>query len=144
MCLRVLDSVLSNLSANTPHQIDRSAIEQLQKRGLLSLVLVSNQSIKKLNNKWRSKNQPTDVLSFPMGLEPPPAGIPWEFGEVVISTEKAAEQAQSYGHTLQRELAFLFAHGVLHVLGFDHETAEEEKDMFGRQREILEAAGFSR
>ena len=63
---------------------------------------------------------------------------------MIISLERAREQAEEYGHSLERELSFLFVHGVLHILGFDHMTKAEEKEMFGRQRRILAAAGIKR
>jgi probable rRNA maturation factor len=91
------------------------------------------------------KDAPTDVLSFPLELEEPPLpDLPWEVGEVIISAERAQEQAIEYQHTLERELCFLFVHGLLHVLGFDHMEPGDEKDMFSRQKEILHAAGIQR
>jgi probable rRNA maturation factor len=68
----------------------------------------------------------------------------WILGELFISVEKAAKQAEEYGHSMRRELAFLFAHGLLHVLGFDHETGVGEKEMFGYQNKILELTGINR
>ena len=68
----------------------------------------------------------------------------WIVGEIIISAEKAVAQAEQYGHSARREMAFLFVHGCLHVLGFDHMTKEDEKEMFGRQTEILSLAGFKR
>lgn len=65
-------------------------------------------------------------------------------GDIVISYPKAKEQAEEYGHSLERELGFLAVHGFLHLLGYDHETAEEEKEMFQRQEEILQQAGLHR
>jgi probable rRNA maturation factor len=118
--------------------------------GTLSLVLVSNKKIRQLNKQWREKDYATDVLSFPLAVDenlqilPAPPGESWELGEVVVSLEKTAEQAAEYGHSFEREFAFLYVHGLLHVLGFDHITKAQEKDMFGRQREILTGAGFSR
>ncbi len=115
-----------------------------EREAVLSLVLVSNRQIRQLNKEWRDKDAATDVLSFPLELVPPPAGLPWEIGEVFISLPKAQEQAKEYGHSFKRELAFLFVHGLLHILGFDHLTKAQEKDMFGRQKRILEACGIMR
>jgi probable rRNA maturation factor len=131
------------LESKPPH-LTLSSIRQLAKRGEMSVTLVSNKQIHSLNRQWRQKDAATDVLSFPLTLSAPPAGLPWELGEVIISAEKAVEQASSLGHSFERELSFLFVHGCLHVLGFDHELPEDEKEMFGRQNEILEAAGISR
>jgi probable rRNA maturation factor len=144
MATKVAGEVCRNLRAQLPDHLDRDFIDEFEKRGQISLVTVSNAQIRKLNKEWRAKDKATDVLSFPLEMDPPPEGIPWEVGEIVISVERAEEQAGEYGHDLNRELAFLFAHGLLHVLGFDHETEPEEKEMFARQRAVLNAAGFTR
>ncbi|MFN8657869.1 MAG: rRNA maturation RNase YbeY [Candidatus Obscuribacterales bacterium] len=141
---RLSAAVLSNLRRRRPAHLKDVDLAQLGERGQLSVVLTSNENIRKINKEWMGKDYATDVLSFPLDLVPPPVGLPWEFGEIVISLEKAEEQAAAYGHSFERELAFLFVHGLLHVLGFDHASAAEEKEMFGRQKEILDKAGFKR
>lgn len=118
-------------------------IEQIFEQSGISVVLLSNPAIRKLNNDYRGIDKATDVLSFPLELEAPPVGD-WILGELFISVEKAAKQAEEYGHSMRRELAFLFAHGLLHVLGFDHETGAGEKEMFGYQNKILELTGINR
>ncbi|MBX9880144.1 MAG: rRNA maturation RNase YbeY [Candidatus Obscuribacterales bacterium] len=135
---------LRNLKNNRPKHLKARLLAEMPRRGAFSLVIVSNAAIRKLNKQWRGKDYATDVLSFPLELEIPPPGAPWEIGEIVISAEKAHEQAGEYGHSFEREMAFLFVHGFLHVLGFDHETPAEEKEMFGRQKAILKAAGIKR
>jgi probable rRNA maturation factor len=113
---------------------------------------VSNQKIQSLNKKWRQRNSATDVLSFSLLVEDEDSlvfalmikDMPLDLGEIVISAPRARMQADQYGHSFDREMAFLFVHGFLHVLGFDHMTAREEKEMFGRQNEILLNAGFPR
>lgn len=99
-----------------------------------------------MNATYRNKDAPTDVLSFPLeegeeefssfaGLAD---GQPLLLGDIIISMERAEEQAQSYGHSLERESAFLFIHGLLHLLGYDHENSQaEEKEMFALQEDIL-------
>ena len=121
----------------------------------ISLTLTDNENIKIINNEFRSIDAPTDVLSFPM-LEFDEEGqiIDNEFeydndlimlGDIVISLEKAKEQAEEYGHSLEREISFLCVHSCLHLLGYDHETSEEdEKIMFMKQHEILEKIGQKR
>jgi probable rRNA maturation factor len=141
---RLRRAVFANLSNNTPAHLKKRTLSALEKRGMFSIAFVSNRQIKTLNRDWMGKNQPTDVLSFPLEMDPPPAGVPWEVGEIVISLERAQEQALDYGHSFEREMAFLFVHGMLHVLGFDHMEPDEEKEMFGRQKQILAAAGFKR
>jgi len=144
MSKSLLTALLENLRAKRSGLVSLKVLNELGKRGQLSLTLVSDRQMKQLNHQWRQINRTTDVLSFPMGLDIPPPEAPFEVGEVVISMEKAAEQAESYGHSLERELAFLLAHGTLHVLGFDHETKKDETEMFGRQTEILDECGFTR
>lgn len=114
-------------------------------------MFVTNKVIKEMNKQFREKDSPTDVLSFPLIFDgeavdfPPDFGQEhFELGEVVISVERAEEQASDFGHTFEREIAFLFVHGVLHILGFDHMTDAQEKDMFGRQKVVLDACGISR
>lgn len=136
--------LLANLKKSLPPHLDREFVDEVSERATLSVALVSNRAIKKLNKEWMGKDKPTDVLSFPLMEEAPDEEQPWELGEIVISVEKASEQAADYGHSFEREMAFLFVHGALHILGFDHMTPADEKEMFGRQKKILEAAGFRR
>ena len=104
----------------------------------LSLTFTDDQKIHALNLKYRNVDRPTDVLSFPMEDEE-------TLGDIVISLERAKAQAETYGHSFEREAAFLCVHSVLHLLGYDHERSEaEEKDMFSRQEEILSRMGLTR
>lgn len=144
MATKLAQAVCENLRSSRPEHLSKKFIDEFARRGQLSLILVSDRQIRKVNREWRGKDSATDVVSFPLEMEPPPVGLPWEVGEIVISAERAQQQARDYGHSFSRELAFLFAHGMLHVLGFDHETPDEEKDMFSRQHMILELAGFPR
>jgi len=100
-----------------------------------------------LNRTYRGIDRPTDVLSF--GSEDPPGGLvvarlPDLLGDVVISLDRASEQAQQYGHPRRRELSFLAAHGTLHLLGFDHDTPEAEAVMTARAEAVLAALGIYR
>ncbi|MDP4137699.1 MAG: rRNA maturation RNase YbeY, partial [Bacillota bacterium] len=93
---------------------------------------------------------PTDVISFALEedgegeVEIIGADMPPVLGDIIISVDKAREQAEEYGHSLMRELGFLTVHGFLHLLGYDHMTEEEEKEMFTKQKEILNRYGLSR
>lgn len=115
----------------------------------VAITIVDNQRIQELNREYRGKDQPTDVLSFPL-WEPDEEWILEEgeeyvaLGDLIISIEKAKEQAEEYGHSLEREIGFLAVHGFLHLLGYDHETKEQEEEMFGRQEEILQKLGLTR
>lgn len=148
---RLADAVLLNLEERRVDWLKAKDVREMRKRGALSLVLVSNRKIREINREWRQKDAATDVLSFPLAVgddhqlsRPFSDEEEWELGEVVISLERAQEQAAEYGHSFDREFAFLFVHGTLHILGFDHITKEQEREMFGRQGEILVAAGFPR
>ena len=114
----------------------------------VSVRFVDNEEIRKLNKQYRNIDKETDVLSFPMGENgvydvnhDTGAKI---LGDIVISMEKAVEQAKMYNHPLQREVGFLTVHSMLHLLGYDHMEPEEEKEMFAKQKEILELAGIPR
>ncbi len=114
----------------------------------VSVTFTDNEKIHALNRDYRAVDRPTDVLSFPMfeGEELTGQAFgPLPLGDIVISLEKAEEQAASYGHSFEREVAFLTVHSVLHLLGYDHETSEEEEqEMFSRQSVILETMGLTR
>jgi probable rRNA maturation factor len=147
---RLAVGVFEELNRLPPRWLKRKHLRQFEQRGMLSLMLVSNAKIRQLNRQFRGKDYATDVVSFPLVVSEDgdvsifPGDQTLELGEMIISLEKAEEQASEYGHSFEREFAFLFTHGLLHVLGFDHETKLEEKEMFGRQNKILLNAGFPR
>ena len=135
--------------------IRRAAEVSLQYEGFeenceISVSIVDNEEIRQINKQFRRIDRATDVLSFPMLTfadgEVAERNEDGEIilGDIILSLERAAEQAQEYGHSLKREIAFLTAHSMLHLLGYDHMEPEEEAEMFGRQREILLKAGFPR
>ncbi|MFN8672104.1 MAG: rRNA maturation RNase YbeY [Candidatus Sericytochromatia bacterium] len=109
---------------------------ELEKNTEVSITFVDNEEIKDLNREYRNKDYATDVLSFPFENE---FNLPINniLGDIIISLEKAKEQAEEYGHSFNRELGFLIVHGVLHLLGYDHETKEQEEEMFSLQKKIL-------
>lgn len=116
----------------------------------VSVTFVSNDAIQEINKTYRNKDVATDVISFAMEemgegeIEIINADIPTLLGDIIISVERATEQAESYNHSFERELCFLAVHGFLHLLGYDHETEEQEKEMFGLQESILQAFGLKR
>ncbi len=116
----------------------------------VSISIVDNAEIQQINKQFRNIDRPTDVLSFPMLTFAENEIIERNengeivLGDIIISLEKAKEQAEEYGHSLKREIAFLTAHSMLHLLGYDHIEPEEEKEMFAKQKEILETAGIPR
>ena len=110
----------------------------------ISVTILDDQNIHEMNLETRGVDRPTDVLSFPVFDEDFGVGYA-VLGDIVISYDTAKRQAEQYGHSLERELAFLTVHSVLHLLGYDHETSpEDEKEMFSRQEAILVSMGLKR
>ena len=107
----------------------------------VSLRLVGDEEIQELNSRYRRKNSPTNVLSFPFseGVEPSFADLPFkELGDIVISLDTTGREAKEYGQTFDYRLTWLVTHGLLHLLGYDHErSATEEKKMLAREEELL-------
>lgn len=121
----------------------------------MSITFMDNEGIQVINRDYRGKDAPTDVISFAIedeGEEETPiffadeelVDLPNELGDIMISTERAQEQAAEYGHSYEREVGFLALHGFLHINRYDHMTPEDEKVMFGLQKEILNAYGLKR
>ena len=130
----------------------------------VNVTLTDNDEIKKINAEYRNINNPTDVLSFPMlnfALPGDFDGISDELendvedyfnpdsgelmlGDIVVSVEKVVEQAEKYGHSQERELAFLVAHSMMHLFGYDHMEPDEAAVMESKQREILDNLGITR
>lgn len=116
----------------------------------MSVNFVNNEMIRQLNQTYRNKNEPTDVISF--ALQDPIEGevhiigddLPLILGDLIISVERAKEQAEAYDHTFERELAFLAVHGFFHLLGYNHIEEADEKIMFAKQKNILDEYGLER
>ena len=135
--------------------IKKCCLETLYEEGYkgsfeVSVTFTDNKGIREINREYRNIDKETDVLSFPAT----DAGESFTrsretgcfiLGDIVLSLEKAVSQAQEYGHSFEREAAFLTVHSMLHLLGYDHvNSEEEEREMFGKQEIILEAMGISR
>lgn len=143
---------------NTKEEVDYKLIENVISEALkyegvsdnteISVTIVDNEEIRKINNKFRNIDRATDVLSFPLidfdNEDLPNDGSKIYLGDIIISIERAKEQANEYGHSLDREVGFLTAHSMLHLLGYDHMVPEEEKVMFAKQEEILSNLGLKR
>lgn len=114
-------------------------------KGDITVLIADPEQIQTLNRDFRHVDRVTDVLTFPAwegeAIFAPADGY---LGDIMICMERAKEQAVEYGHSLERELAFLAVHGTLHILGYDHMEPEEEALMRQRQREILERMGETR
>jgi probable rRNA maturation factor len=125
----------------------RVTAETLRREGVeggmaLSVVITDDEAMRELNRQFRHVDAPTDVLAFGSGEEGDFVTAPEEpayLGDVIISYPRAVAQAEEYGHSVDRELALLTVHGLLHLLGYDHVAAEERTEMWARQNEILES-----
>ncbi|WP_338777191.1 rRNA maturation RNase YbeY [Metabacillus sp. FJAT-52054] len=124
--------------------------EQTKDGAEVSVTFTDNSRIQEINREYRDKDQPTDVISFAMEeqgedeIEIIGADMPPVLGDIIISVERTREQAADYGHSFKRELGFLAVHGFLHLLGYDHLTEEDEKEMFTKQKGILDSYGLTR
>ena len=115
----------------------------------ISVLLVDDDEMKIINQEFRKVDKPTDVLAFPLLLSYEiedmfKRGDQVFLGDIIISLEKAMEQAAAFEHSFEREIAFLTAHSMLHLLGYVHDDLSAEKEMFDKQEEILQKAGYSR
>ena len=107
-------------------------------------MLTDDARIHELNRTYRGVDRPTDVLSFSQREGDAPDSWDGLLGDVIISIERAQRQADEYGHTMAREVGFLTVHGVLHLLGWDHEEPEEERRMMAETEDILASVGLTR
>ena len=127
---RIAQQVLEAESMTPPYEV--------------SLVFTDSETVQRLNRDYRGVDEPTDVLAFHMlpqkeadsSFVLPPDGVT-RLGEVIICYPQAVEQAEEQGHSVEKELALLIIHGILHLLGYDHEQPEEEKRMREREEELL-------
>ena len=126
------------------------AYEQYGNDVQVSVTLTDDEGIRDLNARFRGMDKPTDVLSFPLldfeddCEEPPIDEMENMLGDIVLNLQRARAQADEFGHSFEREAAFLTVHSMLHLLGYDHETSEQdEQDMRARQRDVMERMGLA-
>ncbi|MGW8957096.1 rRNA maturation RNase YbeY [Paenibacillus sp. NPDC055715] len=126
--------------------------------GEVALTFVNDEQIHELNRDYRGIDRPTDVLSFAMKetldeeleiiYEPDDEGplddVPDVLGDIIISVQTAQAQSEEYGHSIEREIGFLFVHGFLHLLGYDHQDDASEAEMMGKQEAVLTQVGLTR
>ena len=123
--------------------------ENFDRDVIVSVTFTDNEGIREKNREFRDIDRATDVLSFPMydmaNGDMPEEGMDCELGDIVLSLERAAEQAVEFGHSYERECAFLTVHSMLHLLGYDHvNSQEEDEDMRAHQRVIMTHIGLER
>lgn len=156
----MLELYVNDETATIDEKIDRlisdllvhAAVEEgLSGETEVSVTFMFDKDIQQVNAQYRGIDAPTDVISF--ALEETTEGevaivgsveMPTILGDILISVDTAKRQAEEYGHDLEREIGFLALHGFLHLLGYDHMNEEDEKLMFGRQKEILDSFGLER
>lgn len=131
----------------TVEKVLESAIKKENLENVVfNLIIVDNDYIHKLNKEYRGIDRVTDVITF--ALEDDESMVlPSDvrvLGDIYISVDKARSQAEEYGHSFLREISFLAVHGFYHLLGYDHQTEEEEKVMFAKQAEVLDSYGITR
>lgn len=147
----VFDNEVENFENNYEQDFIAIIEQALKTLGIeddveVSCVLVDDERIHEINREYRHIDRPTDVISFAMEDNDQfyVEGMPRTLGDIFISVDHAKKQAEEYGHSLRREMCFLFTHGILHLLGYDHMTDEQEKEMFGLQDQILGALSIER
>ncbi len=142
---KLLSDEQINLVENLLNFVARQ--ENIVKDSEVSVTFVNNEEIQKLNKEYRNKDTATDVISFALNDDDSDIfaeAIPNLLGDIIISFEKTVQQAEDYGHSINRELGFLVVHGFLHLLGYDHQNEVDEKVMFSRQEELLTAYGLQK
>lgn len=147
----VFDNEVENFENNYEQDFTAIIEQALKTLGIeddveVSCVLVDDERIHETNREYRHIDRSTDVISFAMEDNDQfyVEGMPRTLGDIFISVDHAKKQAEEYGHSLRREMCFLFTHGILHLLGYDHMTDEQEKEMFGLQDQILGALSIER
>ena len=147
----VFDNEVENFENNYEQDFTAIIEQALKTLGIeddveVSCVLVDDERIHEINREYRHIDRSTDVISFAMEDNDQfyVEGVPRTLGDIFISVDHAKKQAEEYGHSLRREMCFLFTHGILHLLGYDHMTDEQEKEMFGLQDKILGALSIER
>lgn len=147
----VFDNEVENFENNYEQDFTAIIEQALKTLGIeddveVSCVLVDDERIHEINREYRHIDRSTDVISFAMEDNDQfyVEDMPRTLGDIFISVDHAKKQAEEYGHSLRREMCFLFTHGILHLLGYDHMTDEQEKEMFGLQDQILGALSIER
>ena len=150
--MRILCDDGNKISAEMMDILRKAASLCVENEGLdperieISLTFVSKEEIKRLNSIYRNIDRDTDVLSFPLVVDFEHVEEDEEIllGDVVICKEKAVEQAEEYGHSIRREIVYLFVHSVLHLLGYDHMEEYEKKEMRENEEKVMEALDIRR
>ena len=117
----------------TALKVENKMIDNIE----VSVSFVTNEEIRNINFEFRNIDRETDVLSFPMEFEFSEEGMPFILGDIIISTEKSIEQAQEFGHSIEREILYLVCHSVFHLLGYDHIEDSDRFIMRNKEKETM-------
>ena len=147
----VFDNEVENFENNYEQDFTAIIEQALKTLGIeddveVSCVLVDDERIHEINREYRHIDRSTDVISFAMEDNDQfyVEGMPRTLGDIFISVDHAKKQAEEYGHSLRREMCFLFTHGILHLLGYDHIEEDDKSVMRAKEEEILEKFGYRR
>jgi len=141
---QVTEEILNTMEAAAKYCLELEGIDE--ERTEISVTFVEAEEIRELNRDYRDNDKVTDVLSFPQfdDLNDIPDFGEICLGDVVICRDRAAEQAEEFGHSFEREIIYLFTHSILHLLGYDHMVEEEKQEMRAREEEVMSHLGIGR
>jgi len=141
---QVTEEILNTMEAAAKYCLELEGIDE--ERTEISVTFVEAEEIRELNRDYRDNDKVTDVLSFPQfdDLNDIPDFGEICLGDVVICRDRAAEQAEEFGHSFEREIIYLFTHSILHLLGYDHMVEEEKREMRAREEEVMTHLGIER
>ena len=141
---QVTEEILNTMEAAAKYCLELEGIDE--ERTEISVTFVEAEEIRELNRDYRDNDKVTDVLSFPQfdDLNDIPDFGEICLGDVVICKDRAAEQAEEFGHSFEREIIYLFTHSILHLLGYDHMEEEEKQEMRAREEEVMTHLGIGR
>jgi probable rRNA maturation factor len=133
----------SSLNTKEYEKLIKSVLKTQKNKKEFNIIFVDDEEIQRINREYRKIDRVTDVISFALCDDPDNEMVD-ELGDIFIDLDQAFRQADDYGHSITREVAFLAVHGYLHLCGYDHMTKEDEEVMFKKQDEILAAAKIER
>ena len=133
----------SSLDTKPYEKIIKGVLKKIKNKKEFNIIFVDDEEIQRINRQYINIDRVTDVISFAL-CDDPDNQMEDELGDIFIDLDQAFRQAEDYGHSITREVAFLAVHGYLHLCGYDHMTEEDEKVMFAKQDEILKAAKIER
>lgn len=133
----------TELKTKEYEKLIKKVLKKIRRKNEFNIIFVDKDEIQRINREFRKIDKVTDVISFAL-CDDKDIVITRELGDIFICLNRAFEQASDYGHSIEREVAFLAVHGYLHLCGYDHMTEEDEKIMFAKQDEILYTAGIER